>query len=150
MHGQLPARAAKLRMPHARAPAQELFKPGSHANAREADIKRAGSGSASDATAPFISGHFEYGLGRAAGQRHVFLFIGKSQDHTTLEADTNVTFLGIYKTNRAVRARSCTWRSHDSASQRPGRRCTGALAAAPGAGQQLGLYGGAACAYGRV
>ena len=81
---------------------QELFKPGSYANAKEAQVNRGGS-SASDSTAPFISGHFEYGLGRAAGQRHVFLFIGKSQDHNTLEQDTNVTFLGIYKTNRAVR-----------------------------------------------
>ena len=82
-------------LPYSCAMLQELFKPGSNTSATAAEVKR-------DATAPFISGHFEYGLGRAAGQRHVFLFIGRSQDHDTQELDTNVTFLGIYKTNRAV------------------------------------------------
>ena len=56
-----------------------------------------------DDTQPFISGHFEYGLGRAAAQRDVFVFVGRSQDQDSLDLNTNVTFLGVYRTNKSVR-----------------------------------------------
>lgn len=50
---------------------------------------------------PFISGTFEYGLGRSAVGRKVYLFINKAQDHRQLH-DAMVQFLGVYKTNRKV------------------------------------------------
>jgi len=50
---------------------------------------------------PFISGTFEYGLGRVAAGRKVYLFINKAQDHMKLH-DAMVQFLGVYKTNKKV------------------------------------------------
>ncbi|KAK9824108.1 hypothetical protein WJX72_007801 [[Myrmecia] bisecta] len=49
-------------------------------------------------SAPFISGTFEYGLGRPAGKRKVYLFINKAQDQRAL-SDATVHFLGVFKTN---------------------------------------------------
>ena len=51
---------------------------------------------------PFISGTFEYGLGRGAGGQKVYLFINKAQDQLKLH-DAMVQFLGVYKTNKKVR-----------------------------------------------
>jgi len=48
---------------------------------------------------PFISGTFEYGLGRVAAGRKVYLFINKAQDQMKLH-DAMVQFLGVYKTNK--------------------------------------------------
>jgi len=50
---------------------------------------------------PFISGTFEYGLGRVAAGRKVYLFINKAQDQMKLH-DAMVQFLGVYKTNKKV------------------------------------------------
>ena len=50
---------------------------------------------------PFISGTFEYGLGRLAGGQKVYLFINKAQDQLKLH-DAMVQFLGVYKTNKKV------------------------------------------------
>ena len=50
---------------------------------------------------PFISGTFEYGLGRGAGGQKVYLFINKAQDQLKLH-DAMVQFLGVYKTNKKV------------------------------------------------
>ena len=52
---------------------------------------------------PFISGTFEYGLGRGAGGQKVYLFINKAQDQLKLH-DAMVQFLGVYKTNKRVRS----------------------------------------------
>ena len=73
---------------------QELFKATSGPGI-QAEVRR-------DATAPFISGHFEYGLGRAAAKRNVFVFVGRSQDHESLHLNTNVTFLGVFLTDGSV------------------------------------------------
>ena len=51
---------------------------------------------------PFISGTFEYGLGRPAAGRKVYLFINKAQDQRNLH-NALVQFLGVYKTNRKAR-----------------------------------------------
>lgn len=51
---------------------------------------------------PFISGTFEYGLGRSAGGKKVYLFINKAQDQLKLH-DAMVQFLGVYKINKRVR-----------------------------------------------
>lgn len=50
---------------------------------------------------PFISGTFEYGVGRPAAGRKVYLFVNKAQDHRNLH-DAMVQFLGVYKTNKKV------------------------------------------------
>lgn len=50
---------------------------------------------------PFISGTFEYGLGRMAGGQKTYLFINKAQDQLKLH-DAMVQFLGVYKTNKKV------------------------------------------------
>lgn len=51
---------------------------------------------------PFISGTFEYGVGRPAASRKVYLFINKAQNQQNLH-DAMVQFLGVYKTNKKVR-----------------------------------------------
>ena len=52
---------------------------------------------------PFISGTFEYGLGRVAAGQKTYLFINKAQDQLKLH-DAMVQFLGVYKTNKRVRS----------------------------------------------
>ena len=52
----------------------------------------------------FISGNFEYGFGRAASRRKVYLFANRAQVQSAL-ADATVQFLGVYRTDRRVRAR---------------------------------------------
>ena len=52
-----------------------------------------------DSSEPFISGTFEYGLGRPAAGRKIYLFINKAQDQRNLH-DAMVQFLGVYKTNK--------------------------------------------------
>ena len=51
---------------------------------------------------PFISGNFEYGFGRMAARRKVYLFCNKAQDQRAL-TPASVQFLGVYKTDRRVR-----------------------------------------------
>ncbi|CAL8467040.1 g6576 [Coccomyxa elongata] len=48
---------------------------------------------------PFISGTFEYGVGRPAAKRKVYLFANKAQDQEALTAAT-VQFLGVFKTDK--------------------------------------------------
>ena len=57
-------------------------------------------------TEPFISGNFEYGFGRMAARRKVYLFCNKAQDQRAL-TPASVHFLGVYKTDRRVRLASC-------------------------------------------
>ncbi len=51
---------------------------------------------------PFISGSFEYGFGRMAAKRKVYLFANKAQQQSAL-TDATVQFLGVYRTDRRVR-----------------------------------------------
>lgn len=50
---------------------------------------------------PFISGNFEYGVGRMAARRKVYLFCNRAQEQRLL-ADASVQFLGVYKTDKRV------------------------------------------------
>ena len=57
-------------------------------------------------TEPFISGTFEYGLGRMAGGKKAYLFINKAQDQLKLH-DVMVQFLGVYKINKKAGTVQC-------------------------------------------
>ena len=51
--------------------------PGPSSRAGEGEGSETSSGT-SPVVMPFVSGHFEYGLGRAAGKRTVFMFMRKA------------------------------------------------------------------------
>ena len=61
-----------------------------------------GSDDGGNRSEPFISGSFEYGFGRAAAKRKVYLFANKAQEQSAL-TDATVQFLGVYRTDRRVR-----------------------------------------------
>ncbi|EIE27022.1 hypothetical protein COCSUDRAFT_83581 [Coccomyxa subellipsoidea C-169] len=48
---------------------------------------------------PFISGTFEYGMGRPAAKRKIYLFANKAQDQEALTAAT-VQFMGVFKSDK--------------------------------------------------
>ena len=76
--------------------------------ASKADAKDTNAGTGTITVAqvePFISGTFEYGLGRPASNRKVYLFINKAQDQRHLLAAT-VQFLGVYRTDKKVCVRT--------------------------------------------
>ncbi|GAB4820517.1 hypothetical protein N2152v2_007563 [Parachlorella kessleri] len=56
------------------------------------------SGGTSPLVMPFVSGHFEYGLGRAAGKRNVFMFMRKA--HLAGSPVMLPEFLGTHKTRK--------------------------------------------------
>ncbi|KAK9805362.1 hypothetical protein WJX73_006658 [Symbiochloris irregularis] len=56
-----------------------------------------------DSAEPFISGTFEYGLGRGASKRKVYIFLSKSQDHDAGLHDASVSFAGVFTTDRSGR-----------------------------------------------
>ena len=51
---------------------------------------------------PFLSGTFEYGLGRTAANRKVYLFLSKAQDHAAGLHDASVSFVGVFQTDKQV------------------------------------------------
>lgn len=53
---------------------------------------------------PFLSGTFEYGLGRTAANRKVYVFLSKAQDHDAGLHDASVSFVGVFKTDKQVRS----------------------------------------------
>ena len=53
---------------------------------------------------PFLSGTFEYGLGRTAANRKVYFFLSKAQDNASGLHDASVSFVGVFKTDKQVRA----------------------------------------------
>lgn len=52
---------------------------------------------------PFLSGTFEYGLGRTAANRKVYVFLSKAQDHDAGLHDASVSFVGVFKTDKQGR-----------------------------------------------
>ena len=54
---------------------------------------------------PFLSGTFEYGLGRTAANRKVYIFLSKAQDHASGLHDASVSFVGVFKSDKQVLVR---------------------------------------------
>lgn len=51
---------------------------------------------------PFISGTFEYGVGRTATNRKVYIFLSKAQDQAAGLHTASVSFIGVFKTDKQV------------------------------------------------